>query len=179
MSMAYKPRRRGRPRRVSVLAGPILLAWSVWIAGCGPSGSEAKPPPRPARAPVVRSGPAEQPNRRPAGPVASESAKALPDHLFPFEARVNPFAPPKPAVGDRLAAPGAMPTADVKLLGLMKDTAGSMAVVDVDGRQRIVFAGTKLGSPSGVEGPQIVEIRESDIVVEQSGRQWIVSLPRP
>jgi hypothetical protein len=54
-----------------------------------------------------------------------------------------------------------------------------MAAIDVDGEQMIVSEGTTLGSASDVDSVRIVEIRESDIVVAQNGRQWIVPLPRP
>ena len=166
-------------RRVALLAVLSLLSASVVIAGCSPSGAAAEPPPPPAGKPAISSPPVERPNLAQAKPVGARTSKASPSYVLPFEARANPFAPPKPKPNDRSAASATVEAAEVKLMGLMNDDTSSMAVVDVDGKQFLVFAGTRLQSASGAEGLHIVEIRESEIVVEQSGRQWIVPLPQP
>ena len=166
-------------RRVALVAVLPLLSVTVVIAGCSPSGAAAEPPATPAGKPAISSPPVERPNLGQVEPVGARTSKALPSYVLPLEARADPFAPPKPKPNDRSAASATVEAAEVKLVGLMNDDSGSMAVVDVDGKQFLVFAGTRLQSPSGAEGLHIVEIRESEIVVEQSGRQWIVPLPQP
>ena len=127
----------------------------------------------------MTSPPVERPNLAQTKLVGARASKALPSYVLPFAARADPFAPPKPKPNDRLGPTATVEMAEVKLVGLMNDDTSSMAVVDVDGKQFLVFAGTRLQSASGAEGLHIVEIRESEIVVEQSGRQWIVPLPQP
>jgi hypothetical protein len=157
-----------------------FLSWSPGIVGCGPSGAAAKPPTKPAGKSVVPARPAEQPKPRQAEAAVAASSEVLPAYVLPFEARANPFAPPKLAPKERSATAATSQTADVKLVGLVRGgTKGAMAVVEVDGKQFIVLAGTRLGSQSDADDVHVVEIRESEIVVRQSGRQWIVSLPPP
>ena len=168
---------------VALVAVLSLFSVTVMIAGCSPSGAAAepiaKPPATPTEEPAIPSPPVERPNLGQTNPVGAKTSKALPSYVLPFEARPDPFAPPNPKPTDRLASAATPEAAEVKLVGLMKDDAGSTAVVDVDGKPFLVLAGARLQSASGAEDLHIVEIRESEIVVEQSGRQWIVPLPRP
>ncbi|MFQ5805352.1 MAG: hypothetical protein ACE5I3_02750 [Phycisphaerae bacterium] len=167
-------------RRAVYVASLFVLPWGAGVAGCRPSGTAAEPPAKLSAEPGPAAPPAKRPNPWQAKPVFARTSETLPSYVLPFEARANPFAPPKPEPNDRPAATATVQAADVKLVGLMKGgTKGSMAVVEVDGKEFIVFAGARLGSPSGADGLHIVEIRESDIVVEQSGTRWIVPLPRP
>jgi len=178
MSDAY------RHRWAASVALLCILSGTVGIAGCGPSGATAaesitKPPAAPVGGPASPAPPAEQSEPRQARPAAELTSTELPKYVLPFEARANPFAPPKPTPNDRSATAATKQTVDVKLVGLMSNDTGSMAVVEVDGRPFVVFAGTSLDPPSGAESLNVVEIRESEIVVEQGGRQWVVPLPRP
>jgi len=54
-----------------------------------------------------------------------------------------------------------------------------LAALIVDGRHEVVRAGARLTSESDGGELRIVEIRPSEIVIEQNGRQRIVPLPRP
>jgi hypothetical protein len=98
---------------------------------------------------------------------------------LPFKARANPFAPPNTVAKARLADGPAVDTADVQLMGLMHDGSGPMAAVVVLGKQRLVRAGACMGPSGNAGGLCVRQIRESDIVVEQGRRQWIVQLRRP
>ena len=99
--------------------------------------------------------------------------------MLSFEARANPFAPAVPGPQDRTASGANAGSTEVKLTGLMNSASGAMASVIVDGQKRIVQAGARFQFASGAGDLRIVEIRSSDIVVEQNGRQWVESLPRP
>lgn len=105
----------------------------------------------------------------------------MPDYAssLSFEARANPFAAAEPGPQDRTAGGANAGTTEVKLTGLMNSASGAMASVIVDGQKRIVQAGARFQFASGAGDLRIVEIRASDIVVEQNGRQWVESLPRP
>lgn len=149
------------------------------LAGCDPSDAVARSPSKQTPLPAAHLKTQRKGNPSALEPFARRAQNALPDYVLPFEARSNPFAPPKPAPGDRSASPGTLETVDVELVGIMSDDASSMAVIKVAGEQRVVFPGTRLDSPSTTDPLRIVKIREVDIVVEQGGRQWIVLLPQP
>ncbi len=104
---------------------------------------------------------------------------SLPPYTLPFEARANPFAPPTKELERRTTAEPGAHQADVKLLGLMNNGETSMAVITVNDREFMVDGETRFESASGAEALRIVEIRRTDIVVEQNGRRWIVELPVP
>ncbi|MCZ6682173.1 MAG: hypothetical protein O7B26_03255 [Planctomycetota bacterium] len=164
-------------RGVSVFAlcAACLPLWIGIIAGCGPSESVAKPGVQPT-APLTRD---KQALRREPKPVVARPLETLPEFVPPFEARANPFAPPKPAQNERVATTGDTETLNVKLIGVMNDGDKPMAAVRIDGQRRIVFAGMELGSATDAGILQILEIHEFEIVVEQSGKQWVVALPGP
>lgn len=105
----------------------------------------------------------------------------MPDYSseLSFEARANPFAAAEPGPQDRTAGGANTGTVEIKLTGLMNSVSGAMAAVIVNGQKRIVQAGARFQFASGSGELRIVEIRASDIVVEQNGRQWVESLPRP
>lgn len=177
---------RGNPGSAScwypaAMAALFSLLWSIGIAGCTPSGAAAEPPLVPAGTGAVQPRPAAGRSDTKPSSAASPMRSGKPaSYVLAFEARANPFAAPKLEAGDRLAtATATARVADVRLLGLMNDGGRSMAAVEVDGKQSIVFVGTRLGATADVRGLRIVQIRGSDIVVGQNGRQWIVPLPRP
>ncbi len=159
----------------------LTLLWSMGIAGCGPSGAAAEGPTEPTEERVVLPRPAaERPKFRPAKAAVAKRSSASPSHVLTFEARANPFALPGLEATNRpTTAAAAVRMADVRLLGLMNDGRRSMAAVEVDGKQSIVFVGTRLGATADARGLRILQIGDSDIVVGQSGRQQIISLPRP
>lgn len=171
--------------RVVLVSLASVLWWCAGVAGCSrPESATAMPPAKPAAPPLVPPQASEE--RSLDGELAVEPAaadvrvaEAAEEFTLSFVARANPFAPAKAVEADRLNASKNIQPADVKLLGLMRDGSRSMAVVDIEGKQSIVLAGTNLESSTGGEGIRIVEIRDADIVVAQSGRQWIVPLPRP
>ena len=105
----------------------------------------------------------------------------MPDYasVLAFEARANPFAPAEPGPQDRTTSGANAGPTEVKLTGLMNSVSGAMACVIVNGQKRIVQAGARFQFASGAGELRIVEIRACDIVVEQNGRQWVESLPRP
>jgi len=179
--LVSRGRADGSRRRPIMLAALLLLvSCSLGIAGCSPSGAAANPPAKPAEEPVLPSPVAEQPKVSWAKPAVARTSEALPGYILPFEARSNPFALPRPEPSDQSATAATAQPADLKLVGLMTGgKRGPMAVLEVDGREFIVFAGATLGSPSGADGLHIVAIRETDVVVKQNGRQWIITLPRP
>ena len=162
-------------RRVVPFAILILLSCSVALAGCGPSGAEAKP----AATPAPPAQPMEWPKLGQSEPAATKPSKPNEDYVFPFEGRSNPFSLPKLEVVVRSTGKPARRGSDVKLVALMRHGAGSMVVLQVDGDEHIVEQGAKVTPPGGADDLHVVEIRRSDIVVEQGGRQWIVSLPKP
>ncbi len=169
-----------RRHRIMLAVLLLLVSCSLGIAGCSPSGAAANPPVKPAEGPVVPSPGAERPKVSWAKPAVARTSEALPGYILPFEARANPFALPRPKPSDRSATAATAQPTDVKLVGLMTGgKKGPMAVLEVEGREFIVFAGARLGSPSGAGGLHIVAIRETDVVVKQNGRQWIITLPRP
>ncbi len=177
---------RGNPGSVScwftcAMAALFPLLWSMGIAGCSPSGAAAEPPLVAAGTRAVQPRPAAGRSDTKPSSAASPMRSGKPaNYVLAFEARANPFAPPKLEAGDRLTTAGATArVADVRLLGLMNDGGRSMAAVEVDGKQSIVFVGTRLGVTADAGGLRILQIRGSDIVVGQNGRQWIVPLPRP
>ena len=150
------------------------------VAGCSPSAAAAKPP---APAPVE---PAKspQPIPKPENAQDSEPKESPPDApdyrlSLSFKARANPFAKVEPGPQDRTAGRANSGPIKVELTGLMNSASGAMAAVIVDGQKRIVQAGARFQFASGAAEMRIVEIRASDIVVEQNGRQWVESLPRP
>ena len=159
-------------------AAVFILLSGVGTAGCSPSAPAAEVPTKPPSKPIVlpRAG-AERPDSPPVKPDSARRSNASQSYVLTFEPRANPFGPPKPAASDRPTA--TIPVGDVKLLGVMNDGTGRMAAVEVGGNRTIVFAGSTVGATDDAEGLRIIQIRESDIVVGQSGRQWIVSLPRP
>ncbi len=172
-----------RQHRVACAALLFLLLGSAGVAGCGPSGAAAaeptaESPALPPEKPVVILPPARASKPAQPEPVGGESPQALPSYVLPFEARANPFAPPKPKPGDRPGGATAQAT-EVKLVGLMRTGPRTVAVIEIDGKQFFTSAGTSLEPSPGVAGLRVLEIRESEIVVEQGGRQWIVALPRP
>ena len=174
-------RSRGQRCRWIILATlPALVSFSQGIGGCGPSGAAATPPVKPAEGPLAPAPGAERPQRGWAKPAVARTSEALPGYVLPFEARSNPFALPRPERSNRSATAETAQPADVKLVGLMTGgQRGPMAVIEVDGRESVVFTGATLGSQSGADGLHIVAIRETDVVVRQNGRQWIITLPRP
>jgi hypothetical protein len=158
---------------MAVLGAAVLGGGTM--AGCGPPETAASPGVQ-AAAPT----PSEpQPGPRETAPVAADALDALPEYVLPFEPRANPFAPPDPKPNDRVAAAGPARQTDVRLMGIMNDGDRAMAGVEIDGEQQIVFAGTTVGHESNAGDLRIVEIRNSEIVVEQSGKQWVVPLPHP
>jgi len=173
-------------RRLSRTAvRPVFVAMTManvgLVAGCDPATSSAEPG---QRVSMVGKG---AKNSEPAGPdnsaAVTSTARTLPHSLapyvLPFEARANPFAPPTEELNRRTTAAEGTHEADVKLLGLMTDEAASMAVITVDDREFIVNVDTRFESASGATELRIVEIRSTDIVVEQNGRRWVVELPAP
>lgn len=177
---------RGNPGSAScwypaAMAALFSLLWSMGIAGCSPSGAAAKAPLVPAGTRAVQPRPAAGgSDTKPSSAAAPMRSDKSASYVLAFEARANPFALPKLEAGDRLAtATATARLTDVRLLGLMNDGGRSMATVEVDGKQSIVFVGTRLGASADARGLHILQIRGSDIVVGQNGRKWIVPLPRP
>jgi len=183
----WRPLRPGlgkvsRHRLVKLVALLSLLSWGAGISGCEPSETNAKPPAKP----VASTQPSKSLHPRQDKPAVARATKKLPRYVLPFEARANPFARPRPKSepGDQSNSNGTLRAPDVKLLGLLwsgapGDGKNSMAVAEVDGQQHVVYAGTVLKSPSYADGLHIVQIRKSDIVVEQGGRKWVVPLSQP
>ncbi len=165
--------------RILVLSWLVILSWGASMVGCKPAQVNADPPAQRAPEGLSVSHQSNGARPRPTALAVATSTEALASYDLEFEARANPFGAPEPQLNARSNGAEASPMADVKLVGLMSDGTESMAVINVNGAERIVFAGTNLGSDSGADGLGIVEIRESEIVVEQHGRQWIVPLPRP
>ena len=165
--------------RILVLSWLVVLSWGASMVGCKPAEVNADPPAHRAPEGLSVSHRSNGARPRPIAPAVATSTEALATYDLDFEARANPFGAPEPQLDARSSGAEASPMADVKLVGLMSDGAESMAVINVNGAERIVFVGTNLGSDSGTGGLGIVEIRESEIVVKQHGRQWIVLLPRP
>ncbi len=165
--------------RILVLSWLVILSWGASMVGCKPAEANADPPPQRTAERLSVSHQSDGARPRPTAPAVATSTEALARYDLEFEARANPFGAPEPQLDARSNGAEASPMADVKLVGLMSDGAESMAVINVNGAERIVFAGTNLGSDSGADGLGIVEIRELEIVVKQHGRQWIVPLPRP
>ncbi len=168
-------------RYQAVVVALLPLLWSMGNAGCSPSGAAAEAPMEPTEERVVLPRPAaERPDLQPAKAAVASRSSASPSYVLTFEARANPFAPPGLEATNRpTTAAATARMADMRLLGLMNDGRRSMAVIEIDGKQRIVFVGTRLAATADVRGLRILQIRDSDIVVGQSGRQRIVSLPRP
>lgn len=169
---------RAWAHRASVLAMAVLGAAVLGggtMAGCGPPETAASPGAQ-AAAPTPRE---PQSGPRETGPAAAEAVEAVAEYVLPFEPRANPFAPPDPKPNDRVAAAGPVHQTDVRLMGIMNDGDRAMAGVEIDGEQQIVFAGTRVGRESEAGDLRVVEIRDSEIVVEQSGKQWVVPLPHP
>ncbi len=165
--------------RILVLSWLVILSWGASMVGCKPAQVNADPPAQ--RAPAGLSVPRQNDEAlpRPTAPAVATSTEALARYDLEFEARANPFGAPESQLDALSNGAEASPMAEVKLVGLMSDGAESMAVINVNGVERIVFAGTNVGPDFGADGLGIVEIRESEIVVKQHGRQWIVALPRP
>ena len=165
--------------RIPVLSGLVILSCSASMVGCKPAEIKADPPAQ--RAPqdlsVLPRSNGTRP--RPTASAVATSTDNLARYDLDFEARANPFGAPESQLDAPSNSAEASPVADVKLVGLMSDGAESMAVIHVNGAEHIVFAGTILGSDTGAGSLGIVEIRKSEIVVKQHGRQWIVPLPRP
>lgn len=161
----------------------MLTAVGSAAVGCSPSGvaadsSPAAPAPRIGRTADTPS----QALRESDGPIPKpdvpEIAKALREYVLDFEPRANPFAPPAPDLRGAREASGSVEMTAVKLMGLMNTASGSMAVIEVNGRQHVVEENTRVAVASNRE-LRIVEIRAYEIVVEQAERQTIVALPRP
>ncbi len=165
--------------RILVLSWLVILSWGASMVGCKPAEVNADPPRQRTAERLSVSHQSDGVRPRPIAPAMATSTETLARYDLEFEARANPFGAPESQLDAQSNGAEASPMADVKLLGLMSDGAESMAVINVNGAERIVFAGTTLGSDSGADGLGIVEIRESEIVVKQHGRQWIVPLPRP
>lgn len=173
----FVPRRTADRNAVHHRAVPFairtLLSCSVALAGCGPSGAEAKP----AATPAPLAQPTELPKLGQAEPAAATPSKPNEDYVFAFQGRSNPFALPKTESVRQSIAKPAQRASDVKVVALMLHGAGSMVVLQVDGDEHVVEQGARITPPAGADDLHVVEIRRSDIVVQQSGRQWIVSLP--
>ncbi len=165
--------------RILVLSWLVILSYGASMVGCKPAEVNADPPAQRALEGLSVLQQSGEVGPRPTAAAVAASREALARYDLEFEARANPFGAPEPQLDARSNGGAASPLADVKLVGLMSDGSESMAVINVNGAERIVFAGTNLGSDSGAGGLGIVEIRESEIVVKQQGRQWIVPLPRP
>ncbi len=174
----HGPSNASSHRRAALVAFLAVLTWSAGIAGCNRSGAAANPTAKTNKEPAVLSPPVTPDPRTDEAAVAT-APEALPAYVLPFEARANPFAPPELMANDPTSTSGSMQPAEVKLIGLMSNGTGSMAVIEVNGKERVVNAGTRFESSSGPQGLRIVEIRESDILVEQTGRRWVVPLPTP
>lgn len=165
--------------RILVLSWLVILPWGASMVGCKPAQVNADPPAQRAPEGLSVSRQSDEARPRPTAPAVATSTEASATYDLEFEARANPFGAPESQLDAGSNGAEASPMADVKLVGLMSDGAESMAVINVNGAERIVFAGTNLGPDFGADGLGIVEIRESEIVVKQHGRQWIVPLPRP
>lgn len=162
-------------RRVVPFAILTLLSCSVAPAGCGPSGAEAKR--AVASAPSARL--TELPKLGRTNPTATKPSNPNDDYVYPFQGRPNPFASPKSEAIVRSTGMPPRRASEVKVVALMRHGAGSMVVLQVDGDEHIVEQGARITPPAGADDLHVVEIRRSDIVVEQGGRQWIISLPKP
>ncbi|MCH7719625.1 MAG: hypothetical protein IH988_01360 [Planctomycetes bacterium] len=162
-------------RRVVPFAILALLSCSVALAGCGPSGAEAKP--AATDAPLAQ--PTELPKPTQVEPAAAKPSKPNEDYVFAFQGRSNPFALPTSGAGVPSTGKPARRASNVKVVALMRCGAGSMVVLQVDGDEHIVEQGARITPPAGADDLHVVEIRRSDIVVKQGGRQWIVSLTQP
>ena len=174
------PTLRESASRAPLCAFLVVTVCLSSAAGCRPSSADAKPP---SPAPVVSTR-TPRPIAKPFSTQKPETTKrpqAMPDYasVLAFEARANPFAPAEPGPQDRTTSgANAGPTA-VKLTGLMTSVLGAMACVMVTRQRRLLQARARFPLPSGAGELRIVEIRACDIVVEQNGRQWVESLPRP
>ncbi|MCH7873079.1 MAG: hypothetical protein IID33_15390 [Planctomycetes bacterium] len=161
-------------------AATLLLSASC-LAGamaCQPSNAAANPPPGKA---TVDARPVERPkpDRESATEPDRSERQEVPDYVLDFEPRANPFAPPEPGPLDKNLSGREAWAAEVKLNGLMTSESGMMAAVLIDGTVHLVRAGASFRSERGGGELRIVEIRASDIVVEQGGVKRIVSLPHP
>jgi hypothetical protein len=119
----------------------------------------------------------EPPRPRPAKAHAAKRPRKPSSYVLGFEARANPFERPKAERRAKATLSATAHGAKVKLLGLMNDSTGPMAAVEVDGKRRIVSVGTTLETAGGAGAVRVIAIRETDIVIGQGGRQWIAPLP--
>lgn len=162
---------------LTVLASLVLTAE---IAGCRPEEAAARDTLKSGVQTIAAPpGKTEQKSRRAPRTSTKGARRSWPSYELPFEARANPFEPPDAGIHVSRTDSTAVQFADVKLVGLMNNSTGPMAAVEVYGRHRVVLPGTKLESPDSIVSLYVREIREAEIVVEQGGRRWIVPLPRP
>lgn len=165
----------GRRAAATLLLAASCLAGAV---ACRPSSAAANPPPAES---IVAVPPVERP--KPVRESIAEPGPAVPrnvvEYVLDFEPRANPFATPESARLANDQTGREVWTADVKLNGLMTSESGMMAAVSIDGKLHVARVGSSFRSERGAGELRIVEIRASDIVVEQGGVKRIVSLPRP
>ena len=100
-------------------------------------------------------------------------------YVLPFEPRANPFVLRENKNSNRNITANAVQAADIKLLGLMNDGQKFLAALEIRGRSEMVHVGSILGSSAGVSTIRVLQIRDSDIVIEQGGKQIVISLPIP
>ena len=162
-----------------VVAGVLVASVVPWITGCGPEEAAGEFSPKPTPTVLVQPKLDEPREARPDPVAAGKRSGTLPSYDLPFEARANPFEPPGAGANTSPTNATSVRPADVKLLGLMRNGKDLMAAIEVFGNPSLVVKGARLESSDSADELYVREIRESEIVVEQGGRRWIVPLPRP
>lgn len=154
-------------------------ALSFGNIGCSQSEVLAGTPERPKAKPLVVT---KKDKPEPFIPVVEEVKKITQEEVEykpPFEPRANPFVLRENKNSSKKIAVNAIRATDIKLLGLMKDGQNSLAALEIRGRREIVYVGSRLGSSEGVSEIRVLQIHDSDIVIEQGGKQIIISMSIP
>lgn len=160
-----------------VLTLVICTAMSFGSIGCNQAEALAKPPARPKVKPAVAKK-QDKPELF-VQEVDDDFIQHEDKYVLPFKPRANPFVLQVNKNSSKNFAANAVQATDIKLLGLMNDGQKPLAALEIRGRSEIVYVGSRLGSSTGVSDIRVLQIGDTDIVIEQGGKQIVISLPIP
>lgn len=163
-----------------ILTTILCTALLFGSIGCNQAEVLAKSPKRPEAKPFAVS---KKDKPEPFDPVKQDVTKEITrdevKYELLFEPRANPFALRENKNRSKKITANMVHANDIKLLGLMNDGQKSLAAIEIRGKSEIVHVGSRLGAILGVSGIRVLQIHDSDIVIEQDGKQIMISLPIP